>query len=271
MAYFIWAVLYLLVGTILFLVGAIEWKPWENPLRSSKKKRAIIFAGVVALGGLFTTKGWNEFSAYSQRQGEIAFNRSLEETNRKFKQDLDERDQKFKADQKERDLQLRRDQKRSLILAVAREWKANDLLRHKKPLSYYESGDYEKLYATNYILPRFGNYELKMINTSHLFSYSDKDDMRLILPLMYYEYIIEVANQVFDIVNNNTGAPLSVEGYKANVLKSVFGENGTYVSLLSGHNEVGEILKKDYAWVFTDIDNITPWWEDPNKNPSKTK
>ena len=40
MAYYIWGVLYLLVGTILFLVGAIEWKPWENPLKSNKKKKS---------------------------------------------------------------------------------------------------------------------------------------------------------------------------------------------------------------------------------------
>jgi predicted nucleic acid-binding protein len=266
MAYFIWGVLYLLVGTILFLVGAIEWKLWENPLRSSKKKRAIIYAGVVAIGALFTTKGWNEFSAYSQRQGEIAFNRSLEETNRKFKQDLDKRDQKFKADQEERELQIRRDQKKALILAVAREWKANDILRYGKPLSYYESRDYEKLYATNYILPRFGNYELKIVKTSHLFSYSDKEDMRLILPIINYAEKIERANQIFDETNNN---PFLAKENKATALKRVFGENGAYATLLKHHDEVREILKSDYAWVLTDIDKIT--WGDPNRNPSKTK
>ena len=144
------------------------------------------------MSGLLMTKGWNEFSAYSQRQGEIAFNRSLEETNRKFKQGLDERDQKFKAEQKERELQIRKDQKKALIVGLAREWLLNDLYTHYAPMSF-DAND-PNLGKEHFMYPQFRTSAQDLILTSELFDMNDREDKDLLVAVVRYENSIKNFN-----------------------------------------------------------------------------
>jgi len=248
MAYFIWGVLYLLVGTILFLVGAIEWKPWENPLKSNKKKRAIIFAGAIALSGLSMTKGWNEFTAYSQKQGEIAFNRSLEETNRRFKQDLDERDQKFKADQKERELQLRKDQKRALIVSLAREWLLNEIYELSKPFSF-DAND-PNLGKEHYMYQQFRTSAQDRILTSELFDLKDQKDKELLLAVAHYESAIKYFNTLIAWANESCAKfPENVGQQKRKEVYLLIRDKAPlYIDFKRFHKELLKLLVKEYSW-----------------------
>ncbi len=59
---------YIFCGVLAFVVGSVvqteEWK-------TRKRIRAVVFIVAIAVGGLLTTKGWNELACYSQKKALI--------------------------------------------------------------------------------------------------------------------------------------------------------------------------------------------------------
>jgi hypothetical protein len=168
----------------------------------------------------------------------------------------------FKANQIARDRQLREDQKKALILAVAREWKLNDNLRHDPWFVRYERQDFNDVH----MLWTFENSQLKAVRTSDLFSYSVPRDQNFILQVINYHDMIKRLNQLIDIANGNMIAPLATKPLQVNTFKAVFDEKGPYRGFNRLHNILGQALRRDYAWVFDDVNRIT-WGGDPNALP----
>jgi hypothetical protein len=279
MGHYLWGMLWLLAGFLLLVCGTSEWKPWQNPRDSEKKKKTILLATVIGLGGLFTTLGWNQFSTQAQEQSDERFRQALQETNREFgtnlqkinmdfRQDLDQRDQKVKAAQEERDRQLRKAKKDATILGVAREWKLNEINRSRSPFSDYENGGREKLNANLGVLTKFEDFQSKTACTSDVFDWTADNDRALVICVANYARVIESVNQVFDIVNAGRSSLLQTEPYTRGLSESVFGEQGVYPAFLTNHNKLGELLKKDYKWVMDDIDKVTSA-NKPDKSPRR--
>jgi hypothetical protein len=217
------------VGLAMFVAGNLLLRFSEKPGEKRGKWKVLLSVVLIACGPLFTTEGWNTLSAGRQRRA----------------------------------------QKKALILAVAREWKTNELLRDRKPLSSYERGDYE-LDGTYFVVPRYENYVFGVVRTSDLFSYFDKQDVEFILPITNYAAVIDETNQICDVLNNTRIAPNSAPETNMSLIKNFFRKDGPYASLLRSHRKVGEMLKKNYSWASDDPKNLI-WREDPAKNPSGTK
>jgi hypothetical protein len=54
--------LYLILGVLAFIVGSVAQR------EKGKRIRAIVFVIAIAVGGVLTTKGWNEWGSYSQKK-----------------------------------------------------------------------------------------------------------------------------------------------------------------------------------------------------------
>jgi len=56
---------YIFYGVLAFVIGSVvQTKEWKT----GKRIRAVVFIIAIAVGGLLTTKGWNEWGNYSQKK-----------------------------------------------------------------------------------------------------------------------------------------------------------------------------------------------------------
>lgn len=251
MSYYIWGIVYLWLGVALLLIGMIQWKPWSNPLKQKKRRSALIFATSIVVGGLFTTKGWNQFSAHQQDRQNAAFKKELDERNKKFKEDLDQRDQAFKAYVLEREAASTQRERRGQILSVARDWRFNELVLQRKPFTYYLNDPNNELRNYDTLLPQFRNSQLGSIATSPLFRLDDPNDMKFLVAVINYNDTINTFNYMFALVDH-AQAPIK-NNLKQEWLTKFFGENGQYRDFLYQHRVLKDTLEKAYPWVFEDV------------------
>jgi hypothetical protein len=269
MAHYLWGVLGLLLGFLLLVYGTSECRPWQNPLKSERMRRAFLLAVAIGLSGLLTTLAWNQFSSLQQERSDERFRQAfartnqefrtrLEETNLQFRQDLDKRDQNVKAAQEERDRQQREAKKNATVLAVAREWRENELTRARNPFARYDEGSMDESKPDPFIvLAQFHSLQAKMASNSDVFDWTSTDDQRLVICLLNYAQFIEQLNMLCDMLNMRkmTAIVKGTEDAKvaANLL---FGEKGAYKIYLGAHTQLGDVLKKNYPWVFDDIGTV---------------
>jgi hypothetical protein len=211
---YIWGALSLIVGFFLVVFGTTGWKPWRRP--DTRQIRAILFAAVIGLGGLSTTWGWNRFSSLAQERSDEQFRKKfdetnrefrtgLESTNREFRHDLDQREQKLKTAQEERDLREREARKNAVILAVAREWKWNELARTRNPFAQYDRGDMDTVRPGRFfVFVRFDNSQVKLASNSAVFDWTSAADLLFVVCMLNYATAIDQLNMLCDTLNIRT-------------------------------------------------------------------